>query len=160
MPSGKAVLGLMGSGRVDRLRSGRHGGCSVFSTTFRYALISLMELSRSQGLRQASTIASQFNLSPHYLCVVLRELRRLGLVDSQKGKHGGYRLTCELEQVNLLTLYRSLPGSSDADDIESERRLGAGVAEIWLQQVAERWCNELASTSLADLQGQEFSGDS
>ena len=129
----------------------------MFSTTFRYALISLMELARSQGLRQASTIASQFNLSQHYLSVVLRELRKLGLVESQKGKHGGYRLSCDLTQVNLLTLHRSLAGSSQDGEAELESRLGAGEAEIWLQQVAQRWSQELASTTLADLQSLESS---
>ena len=129
----------------------------MFSTTFRYALISLMELSRSQGLRQASTIASQFNLSQHYLSVVLRELRKLGLVESQKGKHGGYRLSCDLTQVNLLMLYRSLAGSSQDSEAELESRLGAGEAEIWLQQVARRWSQELAATTLADLQSLESS---
>ncbi len=137
-----------------------HAGYPVFSTTFRYALISLMELSRSQDLRQASTIASQFNLSQHYLSVVLRELCRLGLVDSQKGKHGGYRLTCQLDQVNLLMLYRSLAGSSPSGDFELETRLEAGQAEIWLQQVAERWSQELAATTLADLQRLEATRDS
>jgi len=132
----------------------------VFSTTFRYALISLMELSRGQGLRQASAIASEFNLSQHDLSVVLRELRKLGLVDSQKGKNGGYRLTCNPEQVNLLMLYRSLAGSSQDVEIEPKARLGAGEAELWLQQVAERWSQELASTSLADLQGLEAPGNS
>ena len=104
----------------------------MFSTTFRYALISLMELSRSQGLRQASTIASQFNLSQHYLSVVIRE-------------------------VNLLTLHRSLAGSSQDGEAELDSRLGAGEAEIWLQQVAQRWSQELAATTLADLQSLESS---
>ncbi len=116
-----------------------------------------MELSRSQGLRQASTIASQFNLSQHYLSVVLRELRKLGLVESQKGKHGGYRLSCDLTQVNLLMLHRSLAGSSQDGEAEQESRLGAGEAEIWLQQVAQRWSQELAATTLADLQSLESS---
>ncbi|MFZ0409585.1 MAG: Rrf2 family transcriptional regulator [Cyanobium sp.] len=130
----------------------------MFSTTFRYALISLIELSRSQGLRQASAIASEFNLSQHYLSVVLRELRKLGLVDSQKGKNGGYWLTCNPEQVNLLLLYRSLAGSSQDESAASNHRLQARSADVWLRQVAERWSQELASTTLADLQSLEAAG--
>ena len=117
-----------------------------------------MGLSRSQGLMQASTIASQFNLSQHYLSAVLRELCRLGLVDSQKGKYGGYRLTCQLDQVNLLMLYRSLAGSAQVGDGESETRSEIAQAEIWLQQVAERWSQELAATTLADLQRLDVTG--
>ena len=132
----------------------------VFSTTFRYALISLIELSRRQGLRQANAIASEFNLSQHYLSVVLRDLRKLGLVESQKGRNGGYRLTCNPEQVNLLMLYRSLAGSSLDGEAESDMRLDAGAAELWLRQVADRWSQELASTTLADLQGADTAGGS
>ena len=65
---------------------------SVFSTTFRYSLISLVELAREARILQTRQIAARFELSPHYLSVVLRELRRLGLVESVKGNRGGYRL--------------------------------------------------------------------
>jgi len=47
----------------------------LFSTTFRYALICLLELAESKETLQASRIAGKFHLSPHYLSVVLRELQ-------------------------------------------------------------------------------------
>jgi len=74
---------------------------SVFSTTFRYSLISLVELAREARILQTRQIAARFELSPHYLSVVLRELRRLGLVESVKGNRGGSRSPADAWLQNL-----------------------------------------------------------
>jgi Rrf2 family protein len=139
----------------------------VFSTTFRYGLISLLELAGADELLQAGTIAARHQLSQHYLSVVLGELRRLGLVQSHKGKHGGYRLVRPPSDVTLLFLYRALAGSPAVDTSQAEGDsadpgpavLGAGglpssgsIADAWLLAVAQRWSAELEATSLADLQ--------
>ena len=133
----------------------------MFSTTFRYALISLLELADSNALLQANTIASRYNLSPHYLAVVLADLRRLGLVQSHKGKNGGYRLACEPGQVNLLHLYHSLAGGQSEPIQGGELTTGhrnpetLPKADRWLQELIDRWTAELATTTLADLQRLE-----
>jgi Rrf2 family protein len=124
----------------------------VFSTTFRYALISLLELADSGRCLQASLIARKFRLSPHYLSVVLRELRKQGLVDSQKGNKGGYRLLCRADSINLLDLYRSLAGAGGDCGPSLEAQTPAAGADAWLSSVGERWSGELAATTLADLQ--------
>jgi Rrf2 family protein len=127
----------------------------LFSTTFRYALICLLELAESEEALQASRIAGKFRLSPHYLSVVLRELRRLGLIESQKGNRGGYRLLLPAERINLLALHRSLAGSSatlePALEPHSESGPPEGAADRWLKGIAQRWSSELAATSVADL---------
>lgn len=146
----------------------------MFSTTFRYGLISLLELAGTDELLQAGTIAARHQLSQHYLSVVLAELRRLGLVQSQKGKNGGYRLVCRPSEVNLLFLYRALAGSSstDASLVEHQARpsasprqvdqAGAGAsshADGWLIAISQRWSAELQATSLADLQSWSGSAE-
>ena len=126
----------------------------MFSATFRYALICLLELAESDETLQASRIAGKFRLSPHYLSVVLRELRRLGLIESQKGNRGGYRLLLPAERINLLALQRSLAGSAAAaTPLESPNPSGPpeGAADRWLKGITQRWSSELASTTLADL---------
>jgi Rrf2 family protein len=130
---------------VDAWRPG-----SVFSTTFRYSLISLVELAREARILQARQIATQFELSPHYLSVVLRELRRLGLVESIKGNRGGYRLLRPAQEINLLELYRSLAGSDD-NGIAGEVSPGGSTADAWLGNLTERWSQDLAEVSLLDL---------
>lgn len=147
---------------------GRRPAPAVFSTTFRYGLICLLELAGSEELLQAGTIASRHQLSQHYLSVVLSDLRRLGLVQSHKGKKGGYRLMRSPREVNLLDLYRSLAGSSLNEgsrapitdgtllqvNQDSDRQPAApdSRADAWLESVSRRWSAELAATTLADLQ--------
>ncbi len=129
----------------------------MFSTTFRYALICLLELAESAERNetlQASRMAAKFQLSPHYLSVVLRDLRRLGLIESQKGNRGGYRLLQPAESINLLVLHRSLAGSPTANgwvDHQEENSPPLGLADRWLAAVGQRWSAELATTTLADL---------
>ena len=123
---------------------------SVFSTTFRYSLISLVELAREARILQTRQIATRFELSPHYLSVVLRELRRLGLVESVKGNRGGYRLLRPAAEINLLKLYRSLAGS-DCNGIQGEASPARSTVDAWLQNLAERWGQDLANVSLLDL---------
>ena len=122
----------------------------MFSITFRYSLISLVELAREARILQARQIATRFELSPHYLSVVLRDLRRLGLVESLKGNQGGYRLLRPAEEINLLELYRSLAGSDD-NGIQGETSPERSTADAWLQNLAERWSRDLEAVSLLDL---------
>ncbi len=133
----------------------------MFSTTFRYSLISLLELAEAEDLLQAGTIATRHQLSHHYLSVVLGELRRLGLVQSHKGKKGGYRLICPPSEVTLLFLFRALAGSPDSEAWQSTGHQQSGVeavtplrsaADSWLLEISQRWSAELEATSLADLQ--------
>lgn len=126
----------------------RHG--SVFSTTFRYSLISLVELAREARILQTRQIAARFELSPHYLSVVLRELRRLGLVESVKGNRGGYRLLRPAAEINLLELYRSLAGS-DGNGLQGMASSERSPADAWLQNLAERWGRDLEAVTLVDL---------
>lgn len=141
---------------------------AVFSVTFRYALISLLEIARAgEGLR-ASTIAERHNLSVRYLANVLTDLKRLGLVTSQKGRHGGYVLGRAPEQINLLVLQQGLAGSGrsqaaegtpgsqrrDGNPPESWRSGGGSMeADRWLTAMENRWHQELANTTLVDISG-------
>jgi Rrf2 family protein len=125
----------------------------VFSTTFRYALISLLELANATDNIQSNTIAKKFNLSSHYLSVVLADLRRLGLVYSQKGNKGGYRLSASPQLINLLDLYHSLAGSPlCSEEVAEAAATTRPGADAWLNAFHQRWANELGSTSLASLQ--------
>ncbi len=149
----------------ERLIEGGVQPKGMFSTTFRYALISLLELADSDALLQANTIASRYKLSPHYLAVVLSDLRRLGLVQSHKGKNGGYRLACEPCQVNILHLYHSLAGGvvetpqmPEQNDAKNDAAT-IGKADRWLSGLLERWLAELATTTLADLRGLAEGGE-
>lgn len=122
---------------------------SVFSVTFRYALISLLEIAAATEGLQAGVIASRHNLSGRYLSNVLSDLKRLGLVTSQKGRKGGYQLARPASEINLLMLYQGLAGGE-----EGAEPCGEGTkcrADQWLETVEQRWRGELINTNLADV---------
>lgn len=114
----------------------------MLSVTFRYALISLLEIAAQEGL-QASVIAERHQLSSRYLANVLSDLRRLGLVISQKGRKGGYQLARSPETITLLDLQIGISG-------QRTQRIHSPVDD-WIQALEERWLNDLASTNLCKL---------
>jgi Rrf2 family protein len=118
----------------------------LFSATFRYALVSLLEIAAAQGSLKAAEIARRHGIPGSYLNNVLFELRRLGLVTSKKGSNGGYRLARPPEEINLLSLHRGLAGGGCPDQQPEGGRFLA-----WLRQLEERWLAELERTSLADV---------
>jgi Rrf2 family protein len=122
----------------------------LFSTTFRYSLISLVELALENRTLQARQIADKYDLSHHYLSVVLRELRLLGLIESSKGNRGGYRLAQRADTVNLLDLYNSLAGGNGDNQININKQPGS-PADAWLEQLTKNWSHDLKTISLLDL---------
>jgi Rrf2 family protein len=110
----------------------------------------LVDLALEEGTLQTRQIAARHSLSSHYLSVVLRELRRIGLVESLKGNRGGYRLSRPAEQINLLDLHLALAGR-DGSGAELDAAEGDSPADAWLVRLSERWNAELAAASLRDL---------
>jgi Rrf2 family protein len=120
----------------------------LFSATFRYALISLLEIAGSEDGVNTAVIAQRHNIPGTYLANVLRDLRRLGVIVSQKGRRGGYLLAKPPEQIDLLAMHRGLAGSNDPAGSKLQAPSGA---EVWLQAIENRWRQELANTSLRDV---------
>jgi Rrf2 family protein len=57
-----------------------------------------------------STISERANIPKKFLEVILLELRHAGIVDSKKGKGGGYFLKMAPSQIPLSKVYRTIEG--------------------------------------------------
>ncbi len=64
----------------------------MISTRGRYALRFLIALSRTDGFTPLSDIALSEEISPKYLERIVQILSKNGIIESQRGKEGGYRL--------------------------------------------------------------------
>ena len=65
----------------------------MLSQRGRYALKAMINLARGDVVaRQVSAIAAEENIPRKFLEAIMSELRRAGLVESARGKLGGYRL--------------------------------------------------------------------
>lgn len=119
----------------------------MFSATFRYAVISLLEIASSEDGINATELARRNSISVTYLANVLSDLRRMGLIRSKKGRRGGYQLTRSPDEINLLSLHQGLAGSPDA---KSEQIDNAAV--LWLDTIEKRWKQDLERATLSQLQ--------
>ena len=92
----------------------------LFSATFRYALISLLEIASSEVGLNGTDIARRHNISTTYMANVLSDLKRLGFLSSRKGRYGGYSLCRLPEEINLLAIHQGLAGSPLTPEQQAE----------------------------------------
>jgi Rrf2 family protein len=124
-----------------------------------YALLALIHLARAkgEGYVVAAAIAEAQGLPGKFLEQLLMTLKRGGLVKSQKGPHGGYKLARPAEKISLAEIIRLLDGALAPTDsvsryfyeptpVEKEKRLLRVFKEI-RDLVSAR----LEKTTLADV---------
>ena len=71
--------------------------------TSRYAIRAIVELARQEGERvSAERLSRELDLPENYLSKTLHALAREGLLDSNRGPGGGYRLALPADELTLL----------------------------------------------------------
>ena len=85
----------------------------MLSKKTRYSILAMVKLAReyNQGPVLISTISETELIPKKFLESILLELKKNGLVNSKKGKGGGYYLIKSPEQVNLADLLRLFEGA-------------------------------------------------
>jgi Rrf2 family transcriptional regulator, cysteine metabolism repressor len=85
----------------------------LFSTRAEYGVRLMVELGRQSGDGPVSlsAIAEQERLPLSYLEHLVAKLRNAGLVESQRGAHGGYRLGRPAEEIDMLEVVQALEGA-------------------------------------------------
>jgi FeS assembly SUF system regulator len=92
---------------------------------------------------------------------ILKHLARCGIVESQRGARGGYRLAAHPEQIPIVSIIEALEGPIAVTECASEMTSGAceyegrcDVQANW-QQINTVVSRALASVSLADMRAPE-----
>jgi len=85
----------------------------MLSQKTRYAIRAMQHLAdlHGQGPVQLATIADAQNIPAKFLTVILSELTRYGLVESQRGRDGGYWLAIPPVDITYGDLIRHMRGS-------------------------------------------------
>jgi len=80
-----------------------------------YGLIAACELARNRSDRpiSASEIARRYSLSESFVEKIMHRLKRSGLVDSRKGRSGGYTLACAASEISVRRILEGLDESLD-----------------------------------------------
>ena len=85
----------------------------LFSTRAEYGVRLMVELGRQAGEAPVAlaTVAESEQLPLSYLEHLVAKLRKAGLVESQRGAHGGYRLARPANRIEMLEVVQALEGA-------------------------------------------------
>lgn len=85
----------------------------LFSTRAEYGVRLMVELGRQDDAAPValSAVAESERLPLSYLEHLVAKLRKAGLVESQRGAHGGYRLGKPAEKIDMLEVVQALEGT-------------------------------------------------
>jgi Rrf2 family protein len=102
-----------------------------------YALRALVELAADGGTVKGDRLAQAQGIPLKFLENILAELRRAGLVGSQRGADGGYRLQRVADKISVADVIRAVEGPlADVHGTPPESLDPPGVAapvrEVWL----------------------------
>ena len=121
-----------------------------------YAVRAVLELAAADGaLVKADRIAEAQAIPRHFLDNILTDLRRAGIVATQRGAEGGSRLARPAEEITLADVMRAMEGPLAAvRDVRPELLEYKGAAEslpeVWLA-VRAALRNVLERVTVADV---------
>jgi len=85
----------------------------MLSQKAKYAIKALLVLARAQDedlLAQARDISTDQNIPKKFLDLIFFELRRHGLVQSTRGREGGYSLARPAAEISIAAIVRAVDG--------------------------------------------------
>ncbi|WP_363351995.1 Rrf2 family transcriptional regulator [Methylocystis echinoides] len=82
----------------------------MLSNKAKYGLKALMHITSAEGKCLAGDIAAANNIPRKFLDAILVELRNAGILNSRKGKGGGYHLARPAEKITVGQIIRILDG--------------------------------------------------
>ncbi len=104
------------------------------SQKLEYACRALCQLARhhdGKTLTRLEELAQREAVSANFLVQILNDLRRAGLIESRRGKSGGYLLGREARQISLRQIVEAVdPGLLQAS-VSSGGESGAAVLQAW-----------------------------
>ena len=134
----------------------------MLSKKSKYGLRALLALARRQHRDPVliAELAQREGIPKKFLELILLELKNKGILQSKKGKGGGYFLGKKAEAINLGDVIRALDGPlaplpcvsqtahRKCDECEDEKICGIRAV---MQEVRDATANILDGTSLADV---------
>lgn len=126
-----------------------------------YACRALCALAAGGGAAlTADELAREQDLPVRFLRAILNELRRVGIVTSQRGNEGGYRLARDASEITLGEVFRRLEGPlAEVRNERPEQARYEGAAthlqEVWIA-VRASLRSVLDEVTLADVLSGEL----
>jgi Rrf2 family protein len=127
------------------------------SQKLEYACRAMIQLAKSRGGNQVSRVealAERESVSATFLVQILNDLRRAGLVQSRRGKMGGYCLAKSPREINLHQIVQAIEGGVFILDSDRKGESGERVADVWME-IAHVVEDKMTSISLQEMLAQE-----
>lgn len=96
---------------------------SLLATKGLYGLIAMFYIAKSNDLVQVANIAKQTKISKNYLEQLLVKLKAAGLVISQRGAKGGYKLSKSSDEIMIKDILEALEGEIKTNEIQHEEEV-------------------------------------
>ena len=117
------------------------------------ATVQLAQRYDGQTLTRLDDLAQREDVSANFLVQILNDLKRGGLINSKRGKAGGYLLQKPPHEITLLDITRAVEPGMLAPEISHNGQSGRRVSQAW-QQVSQALEKELQSITLDSLSMQ------
>ena len=128
-----------------------------------YALRAVAELAAAEeGPLKRERIAAAQQIPMDYLENILLELKHVGIVQSQRGTSGGFRLARKPAEISLADVIRAVEGpiatvrGARPEDV-AYSGAATGLRDVWIE-LRSSMRGVLEETSLADLVGRSAGG--
>ena len=125
----------------------------MVSTKGRYALTVMVDLARQEGegFVSLADIAERENLSMKYLESIISILNKGGMLQSLRGKNGGYKLARKPEEYNISEILLLTEGTLAPvncimqDGVQCEKAATCSTLPLWagLDKVIENYLSDI-----------------
>jgi Rrf2 family cysteine metabolism transcriptional repressor len=122
------------------------------STKGEYGLLAMIDLAlySSEGPVQSQQIAERQNIPKQYLDQLMLTLKKAGLVESSRGRQGGYVLARPARNITILEIVTALEGP-----LENINFLGRSVkSRSTTREILNNYWNELFRSVVENLKGK------
>jgi Rrf2 family protein len=125
-----------------------------------YAVRAMCTVAAAEGAVTSESLARAQGLPPKFLEAILNDLRRGGLLTSQRGADGGYRLARAAEQITVADVIRQIDGPlAEVRGLRPEAATYEGAAEqlqaVWVA-VRASLRSVLEAVTVADIASGEL----
>ncbi len=127
------------------------------SQKLEYACRVLVQLAKHHdglSITRLDALAQREEVSPNFLVQILNDLRRSNIVDSKRGKAGGYVLARNPNEITLYEIVEVLEPALLANSVGGSGESGASVQQAWAK-ASKAFNNHLQNVTLATITIEE-----
>ena len=118
------------------------------------ALVQLAKRYEGSGVSSIEELANVEKIPAKYLAQILSELRNGGLVESRRGKQGGYLLARAPDQISISDVISLIESEMFSESARVSGDSGEAIAKAWAE-IQERFEEIVRSITLAELAARE-----